>query len=231
MKTLQSIQEGFYKNTNSGAEVIKSKINKVMDVLKVGYPKLEYTINDDFSVSIKGDIILRKNNDITELGITIKEFIRGKDTTIQISECPNLKSLKGLPVDGEIYEYYVVGCPQLTSIEDLGLSQKVVYESIEIDGCVYLKDLKGFPTKVQRVYLTLLDSIKDLSGLEKLSMDAGINIDICNKLESLKGLPKKMDWVYISDCDKLKSLDYLPKADEYNIHDNKLVDNIIKSYI
>ena len=94
---------------------------------------------------------------------------------INISNCPNLKSLKGLPVAGKgNYEVYLYDCDGLTSLD--GINQRV--SKLGIWGCRNLKDFSGLPNNLKGTEIEIYrSSIQSLNGLPKrvssIQWDAG----------------------------------------------------------
>lgn len=125
-----------------------------------------------------------------------------------ITNCPNLESLEGCPREvGGWFE--VVNCPNLKSLEH---SPYTVRKTYTISKCNNIKKLDGITLNSQLIYLSGLNNLESLSGLEKLKRTSSVEINSCPKIKNLKGLPRTIGNFSCCFCDDLESLEGAPKT-------------------
>lgn len=141
-----------------------------------------YTINDDLTIDVKGDIYLLGYKEEQ-----LPEYIQfGRvDGWFNISRCPNLTTLEGCPQEVSGF-FDCNNCPKLKSLK--GAPQEVGGD-FECYKCKNLTSLEGCPQEVG-------------GNFECMG---------CEKLESLKGCPQEVGKSFSCSGCNIKSLDGCPQ--------------------
>lgn len=172
-----------------------------------------YVINDDLSISVAGDAIVKCSGSrlpeyINFLRVDGMFIIRGRLLT----------SLKGCPEEvGE--DFSCVGCKRLTSLE--GAPKKIGGE-FDCSECYKLKTLKGAPEEVTYFDCSDCNELKTLEGAPR-KVKKGFFCNNCKKLTSLKGSPTICRAIYSCiGCNELKTLEGAPEeVSHFNCSDCK----------
>ncbi len=212
MKSLKTIQEGFYKNTKSGLEsTITGRCHKI------GLEKYRVV---DGKVELHQDLII-DGLDIADLGIDI---IDDPMNSIIIKNCPNFDSLKGLT--GEYNTLLLSNLPKLTTLESdiksvnyLTLDKLPIKEveldvaylkMIDISFCPNITSLSSLPDLCNYVTLHSLPKLKTLKGGPQRVLE--YFVDDCNELTNLEGLPPQLNKLTVYECKNINSLKGFPKV-------------------
>lgn len=163
---------------------------KIESFLKDRIAPVRYTINDDWTIDVEGDVHFdffeeEQLPDYIQFGI-----VRG---TFTIQYCENLKTLRGCPVECTAFN-----CRNCQSLETLEGGPKIIcnhelysYPGYDCSDCPELKSFKGAP--------------QEFSG-----RDVKFNANGCSLVESLEGLGKGVREVSVNGT-KIKSLEFLPE--------------------
>ena len=164
-------ENNFFKNLGIGKVRIEEWLNK--------YKIKNYTINDDLTIDVKGDVDLKyyPENEFPDyiqfrnvsgtFSLYTSKISSLKGCPIKVDggfdceRCKNLTSLKGAP--NECKSFDCSNCRNLTSLE--GALNECEY--FDCSDCDKLTSLKGSPKKVLGNFVC----------------------NYCNSLKSLKGLP------------------------------------------
>ena len=142
----------------------------------------KYTINDDLTIDIKGDVYL---NHYKEKQLPDYIQIRKVTGYFDINNSSNLETLKG--------------CPQ------------EVGGSFDCSECPKLESLEYAPQKVGRSFDCCECPIKSLEGAPQ-EVWGSFYCYRCKELESLKGAPQKVGrHFHCDECPKLESLEGAPQ--------------------
>ncbi len=180
MKTLKTIQEGFYRNTGSGKESHISNLVK-----KCGIKN--YEIQPDFKVLVK-DVDVVITTDDEELGF---DMITEVPINIYLTDCKNLKTLKGLPSD--IAQLFLI---RLNKLETLEGCSSLIHSRLGIDSCPNLTSLKS--SGIEYVDSIILMKLPKLKNLKDLNVDC-VNLSIIDcGVTSLEGCPKDVSSLKLS---------------------------------
>jgi len=164
-----------------------------------------YTINNDFSVDIDGDVNLR--GELTGIGVIPVNF--GKVTGTFICGFNNLKSLKGCPyyVGGS----FLVGYNELESLEH---GPQVVMGNYSCHDNL-LTSLVGVPKIIGGDFDCSHNRLTSLEGgPEIVNGEFAVHT---NKLQTLKNFPKVLKNVYIGH-NQLTSFEHIQKVIDGNFY-------------
>ncbi len=166
MRNIREIKEGFFDTSGAGREALLKKRLKELGVTKYDIIDGEVEVFSLYIQKFKGE----------ELGITFSCV----EDNITIEDCPNLKTLKGLPSD--------------------------IASGLNIKNCPNLENLLGSPKKVDMLYLENLPKLKDMTGCPEY-VHFGIDIIKCSGLRDMRGLAQNGKFaLYIHKCNSLQSL-------------------------
>ena len=166
---------------------------KIENFLKDRIAFVRWTINDDWTIDVEGDIHFdffeeEQLPDYIQFGV-----VRG---TFTISYCENLKTLRGCPIECTAFK-----CKNCQNLETLEGGPKIIcnhelysYPGYDCSDCPKLKSLKGAP-------------------LEFSGRDVNFKANNCALVESLEGLGKGVREVSVNGT-KIKSLEFLPLETE-----------------
>ena len=177
---MKTLKESILRRSNHSGENFKAqRRNEIEDWLKE-YNIKNYTINDDFTIDVDGDVDIYTMNpkefpEYIQFGIVKGDFgcIRN-----------NLKSLKGAP--REVGKSFYCSMNELTSLE--GAPEKVG----EDFDCNHnnLTSLEGAPKRVRRSFNCDHNKLTSLEGAPK---EIGRSFYCsCNQLTTLEGAPKEV---------------------------------------
>lgn len=176
---MKTLKEDFFDNLGIGEEsLIKEWLNQ--------YKIKNYTINDDFTIDVKGDVYLieykeKQLPDYIQFGKVAGNF------NIMLSR--SLETLKGAPQEVGRH-FYCSFCEKLKSLDGC---PRQIGGDFECWGCTKLKTLKGAPQKVG--YSFKCSHCLKLTSLKGCPNEIGGRFDCndCPKLESLEGAQKEVD--------------------------------------
>lgn len=217
----------------------------IEEFLKKNYmpPKNGFVINDDNTVDVKGDLLLKSK----ELEYLTNGFFKFNKVDGFFSiELSNIKSLEGGPriVVGD---FLCNWCKNLTSLEGapemLGKAGLKGKSTFNCSNCENLKSLKGIPSRSinsttptfnirashNKSLISIdLDYIKELNGSLYLEMNQNLSslkgcpqnvycfsCSSCDGLKDLVGAPKECDRFNASECDDLLSLKGCPEVSRF----------------
>jgi hypothetical protein len=169
-----------------------------------------YTINEDGSYDVEGDVNLFRKN-LTKLPIKF-----GKVSGYFDCSDNKLTSLDGCPT--MVGSYFDCSYNNLTNLE--GSPEKVFYSFLCSNN--KLINLEGSPIKVAGIYDCSMNKLTNLVGCAD---NIGVRFDCSNnKLISLEGGPKKVGKTYECYSNNLTSLIGSPKeiGEDFNCFSNKL---------
>jgi hypothetical protein len=205
------------------------KLNEVksdIDIICTKYGIKNYTINEDGSIDVDGDVTLM-NYDFTEFPLKF-----GKITgSFSCKDCSNLTSLKGAPttVTGNFNcglcikltslehtpitigkDFFCNDCKKLTSLK---YAPTDVGGSFYCHGCTNLTSLEGAPTIVKGSFHC--SECTSLTSLEHAPMEVTDNFScaMCKNLTSLEGVPASIGgFLSCFDCFNLTKLSHIKSA-------------------
>ena len=169
-----------------------------------------YTINDDFTIDVNGDVSLSYNN-----LIKIPSYIKFRRVEGFFS-CINNKliTLEGSPISvGE--DFYCNG-NHLTSLKGAPESVKGIFSCFSNR----LTSLDGAPESIE---LGFYCAYNQLTSLEGAPSSVGDRFDCSNnKLTSLKGCPKNIEGDFYCSYNQLNSLENAPESvgGDFNCYNN-----------
>ena len=192
----------------------------IEEFLKKNYmpPKNGFVINDDNTVDVKGDLILKSK----ELEYLTNGFFKFNKVDGFFSiELSNIKSLEGGPRI-VVKDFLCNWCKNLTSLEGapemLGKAGLKNKSTFNCSNCENLKSLKGIPSRsinsttptfnIRASHNESLTSI-DLDYIKELN--GSLYLEMNQNLSSLKGCPQKVYYFSCTSCDGLKDLVGAPK--------------------
>lgn len=207
-------------------EITKIDKNEIEKVLKK-YNIKNYTIHDDGTVDVEGDVNL-SNRRITRFPVNF-----GKVTgEFNCFSCMALETLQGAPKSvGEDFNCHF--CPKLTSLQ--GAPEKVG-KTFNCTNCNNLMSLQGAPRSVGVGFYC--HSCPKLTSLQGAPRSVGDNFGCsgCHDLVSLYGAPKSIGTSFICyDCPKLKVILPVLKIRQLKAFEmdsvNAKIYKIIKKYL
>ncbi len=205
MKNLNTIIENFFKNTESGLDVLKEQVyDRLKEIVRYPYKREEFRVNDDLTVDYTGGREVGINQEVEELGVQFNEC----NGTFDLIHCENLKTLKGSP-------RVVVGmfrCSFCDSLKTLEGSPEKVYGIFTCEGSKNLISLKGAPREVNQDFIcSYCSKLKTLEGSPKF-VGRNFQCESCENLVSLKGITKNLKReLWLLRCTKLENLKYIPQ--------------------
>lgn len=154
-------ENNFFKNLGVGQVAL---IKKWLDEYNIK----NYTINDDLTIDVKGEVNLRGFIDKK-----LPDYIQFRNISVcfKIMDCPNLESLEGCPqkVGGNFDCRY---CEKLKSLR--GCPEEVG-ASFACNGCSKLTSLEGCPKKVGKsFYCEKCGKKFTITDIEKICKVKGI---------------------------------------------------------
>jgi len=211
----------------------KEKRGKIEALLKSDFIiEGEYTINDDLTVSVDGDVYWNSNK--PKLSVTFSEVTGKFDCSSS-----NLESLEGAPK--KVKEFDCGYNKNLTSLEE-GPEEAMYYDC---SGCNLLS-LKGAPKKVKVFNCTRNENLTSLEGgpveVEKyycykcnlLSLKGApkkvkrFDCKYNKNLTSLEGGPEEAEEYYCFNCNLLSLKGAPKKVKEFDFSDNPIHDKLKK---
>ncbi len=187
MKTLQSIQEGFYKNTNSG---IHAKFQPIVDNI------LKY--------SSSNDVRINKDHIEVYVGVNDSLFIEGypdKEFGCKVKILSNTDRIVNFSIKNSL----------LQSIDELEFSQQIS-NMFTITECHEMKDINmngGFIKSINYVYIQDCDKLVSIRlPFNNINVNEKINVCACDSLKSiiLSNL-RSTSKLIISMCKTLNKID------------------------
>ncbi len=176
MKTLKTIQEGFYKNTISGRDsVIKG----------LGLEEGTYELTESGSIKIIKHVFKIQDYLGKRLPIT---FISDIDVAIHIYNCPNLEGIEEIKLTN-IINLIIKNCPCIKSLSGPTTTNDSMMLCIENNN--NLKDLSSLKHSViTNIYCENCTQLESLNGVTIIEN----NIDIinCPKFKELGSTIKKI---------------------------------------
>ena len=159
MKALNTyLKEGFYSNTNTGADALKESILQlVLDNTNIKSNNI--IINDDLTIDIKGGCKIT-NEDIKSIKDEIGQF-RVVNGDFYCPNCNNLTTLEGAPK--ECNGFNCSNCKKLTSLK--GAPEKC--KEFNCSYCYNLITLEGAPKNCKIFNCRNCKNLKSLEGAPK----------------------------------------------------------------
>ena len=180
------------------------------------YNITNYTINEDGSIDVDGNVNLKRNN-LRELPLKFRNVVGNF-----YCEFNQLTSLDGAPKS--VGDYFNCRDNKLTTLE--GAPQRV---GGEFD-CSYnkLTSLVGCPQYIGGGFYCISNQLTSLVGCPQ---SVGGNFECSgNQLTTLEGAPKRVYGDFSCYNNKLKNIDYLPKYYKKLFIKNNPISKIIKLF-
>ena len=177
---MKTLKESILSRSSHNGEGFKAQRRNEIEKWLKEYDIEKYTINDDFTIDVDGNVNLFRKNlkelpDYIQFGVVRGNFVYTDNNLISLRGCPR-----------EVGKSFYCDINKLTSLE--GAPEKVG----EKFDCNYnqLTSLEGAPEKVGTGFWCIHNNLTSLVGAPK---EVGESFYCThNKLTSLRGIPKKV---------------------------------------
>ncbi len=211
MKTLRTIQEGFYRNTSSGIDsVIKG----------LGLEDGSYEVDDKGDIKIIKNKFTISNFSGKSIPVEITSGVSGiSNIVLNIKDCPNLESIENVKVFG-ISVLNIDNCPNIKSLRgpffihgsdllirnnnhlrDMSSLNYKIFNEIFCVNCTQLTSLNGVEEVLRSITITKCTKFRELGKSIKKIGFGSKQFNNLTKLGELIGIPK-CNYVFLLDIPK-----------------------------